>query len=312
MLATRIIHFTAAELIWECKTKIDCECSLRKSSGNTLKQSLDTSLEKAAAIDYPDFTTSRATASKMWWKLVVEYSWCDLTVPSDKLPAISGLAQLFPQLGRYWAGMWDLELPLSLLWREELFEDSDAPEPRLAEKYVAPSWSWASAIHPIHEPDLSSTEILAEVVNVADTPAAADIYGQIVDAHLVLKGLVLDGMIRHISNSFFGKPMTQIQLLSEDGNPIPGMDYQGARLSFRGDYRLRKVAQRGGISTQKVLSVAIKSTTSSEQGRVLDCIVLQRSATKDGFYERIGLVTCIDSIVESERVFKKTVEVTII
>ena len=74
MLATRIIHFTAAELIWECKTKINCECGLRKSSRNTLKQSLDTSLEKAAAVEYPDFTNSRTIASKMWWKLVAEYS----------------------------------------------------------------------------------------------------------------------------------------------------------------------------------------------------------------------------------------------
>ena len=105
ILATRIIHFTAAEFIWECKTKIDCECGLRKSSGSTLKQSLDTSLEKAAAVEYPEFTKTREIASKMWWKLVVEYSWCDLTVPSDKLPAISGLARLFPQtrtiLGRH-------------------------------------------------------------------------------------------------------------------------------------------------------------------------------------------------------------------
>lgn len=32
MLATRIIHFTAAEPIWEIKTKIDCECGPCKSS----------------------------------------------------------------------------------------------------------------------------------------------------------------------------------------------------------------------------------------------------------------------------------------
>lgn len=312
MLATRIVHFTAAELIWECKTKIDCECGLRKSSGSTLKQSLDTSLEKAAAVDYPEFTTSRATASNMWWKLVIEYSWCDLTVPSDKLPAISGLARLFPQLGRYWAGMWSQELPLSLLWREESYEEPGVQEPHLNQTYVAPSWSWASAIYPVQAPDLSPTEITAQVVNVVDTPAAADIYGQILDAHLLLKGLALDGMIRHISNSFFGKPMTQIRLLSEDGNTIPGMDYEGAKLSFRGDYRLRQGCQGDDISTEKVLCLAIKSTTSPEHGRVLDCIMLRPSAVGGGLYERIGLMTCMDSLSESDRVFKKMAEVTII
>jgi hypothetical protein len=119
MLTTRIIHYTAAELIWEYKTKIDCECGICNFSGNTLKQSLDNCLSKTAAVEYPEFTASRATASKMWWTLVVEYSRCDLTVISDRLPAISGLARLFPQLGEYWAGMWSKELPLSLLWREE-------------------------------------------------------------------------------------------------------------------------------------------------------------------------------------------------
>jgi hypothetical protein len=218
MLATRIIHFTAAELIWECKSRIDCECGLRKSSGSTLKHSLDTSLEKAAAVEYPGFTGSRAIASKMWWKLVVEYSWCELTVPSDKLPAISGLARLFPQLGRYWAGMWSQELPLALLWREESYEESHSIQPR-DDAYIAPSWSWASATHPIQEPDLGPTEIVAEVINVNDTPVAADIYGQILDARLVLEGLVLDGTVRYICNSFFGKPLTQIQLISEDGKP---------------------------------------------------------------------------------------------
>lgn len=315
MLATRIIHFTAAELIWECKTKTDCECGLRTSSGHTLKQSLDTALEKAAAVGYPDFTSSRATASKMWWKLVVEYSWCDLTVPADKLPAISGLARLFPQLGQYWAGMWSQELPLSLLWREESHEEPGLPKQIVPENYVAPSWSWASAIYPIQKPDMSRTNTIAEVLNVTDTPAAADTYGQILEARLVLKGLALDGMIRHFGDSFFGKPMKQLQLLSEEGKPVPGMDYEGAKLSYQADYRLRLGRQYDGldsISTEKVLCLAIKCTISPEHGRVLDCLVLRPLATEDGLYERIGLVTCIDNFSESEQAFKKVAEVTII
>jgi hypothetical protein len=280
--------------------------------GEHPQQSLDIALEKAAAVDYPEFTKSRATASKMWWKLVVEYCWCDLTVPSDKLPAISGLARLFPQLGRYWAGMWSSELPLSLLWREESLEGPDLPDPSIKEAYVAPSWSWASAVYPVQEPDLSPAETTSDMVNIADTRAAADEYGQILDARLVLKGLVLDGMVRHISNSFFGKPMTQIQLFSEDETPVPGMDCEGARISFRGDYRLRQEFQNSDVSTQKVLCLAIKSTTSPEHGRVLDCLVLRDSQVEKGLYERVGLVTCMDSLSKSEQVFRRSVEVTII
>ena len=208
--------------------------------------------------------------------------------------------------------MWSSELPLSLLWREESFEDSDQPEPRINETYVAPSWSWASAIYPVQEPDLTPAEIIAEVVNIADTPAAADIYGQILDGRLALKGLALDGMIRHISNSFFGKTMTQIQLLSDDGTSVPGMDYEGAKISFRADYRLRQAWQNNDVAIQKVVCLAIKSTNSMEHGRVLDCIVLRESQPEKGLYERVGMVTCMDSLAESERVFKRSAEVTII
>lgn len=149
MLASRIIHFTAAEVIWECKSKIDCECGLRNSSEVTLKQCLDISVKKAAATQHCDFTALRTTASKMWWKLVVEYSWLELTNPSDKLPAISGLARLFPKLGMYWAGMWSNELPSSLLWREEPSVGSCEMKKAGNVVSVAPSWSWASARNPL-------------------------------------------------------------------------------------------------------------------------------------------------------------------
>lgn len=219
---------------------------------------------------------------------------------------------LVPLAGIYGVGMWSQELPLSLLWRGESFEDPEVPEPRLNDSYVTPSWSWASAIYPVQGSDLSPTEIIADVVNIADTPTAADTYGQILDARLVLKGLVLNGMIRHISNSFFRKPMTQIQLLSEDGSPVPGMDYEGPTLSFGGDYRLRQGFQNSDVSTQQVLCIAIKSTISSEHSRVLDCVVLRPSTAEEGLYERVGLVTCMDSLSESERVFRRKTEVTII
>jgi hypothetical protein len=65
------------------------------------------------------------------------------------------------------------------------------------------------------------------------------------------------------------------------------------------------------ISTRRIKCLAIKSTTSPGHGRILDCIVLRQSTAEDGLYERIGVATCMD-YSESERVFRKMAEVTII
>jgi hypothetical protein len=53
--------------------------------------------------------------------VVDEYSGRNLTVPSDKLPALAGMAQQLGRreggYGRYVAGLWESHLPVSLLWR---------------------------------------------------------------------------------------------------------------------------------------------------------------------------------------------------
>lgn len=79
-----------------------------------------------------------------WNMLVQYYGSRDLTVPNDKLVALSGLAnnmkarlqQLRPGPHRYLAGLWEEKLMDTLVWNVE------APA-RRAVQYRAPSWSWA-------------------------------------------------------------------------------------------------------------------------------------------------------------------------
>jgi hypothetical protein len=51
---------------------------------------------------------------------VGEYSACSLTVPRDKLVAISGLAKSLNYDCQYLAGIWERYLPLQMLWRVSL------------------------------------------------------------------------------------------------------------------------------------------------------------------------------------------------
>src|SRR3569833_960270 len=85
-----------------------------------------------------------APQAQIWMQLVNEYTGRSLSVSSDKLTAIAGLAQaLSPRLGRYYAGMWARLLPWSLLWYAETAGPGPASALR-APEWRAPSWSWAS------------------------------------------------------------------------------------------------------------------------------------------------------------------------
>ncbi|KAH6991473.1 heterokaryon incompatibility protein-domain-containing protein [Ilyonectria sp. MPI-CAGE-AT-0026] len=72
-----------------------------------------------------------------YYEVVEAYTSRKLSVASDKLPAIAGIASyLLPKLGPYLAGLWAHDIHCGLLW--------SATNVSLSEKFIAPSWSWAS------------------------------------------------------------------------------------------------------------------------------------------------------------------------
>ncbi|KAH8787792.1 heterokaryon incompatibility protein-domain-containing protein [Diaporthe sp. PMI_573] len=87
------------------------------------------------------------------YDLVEQYTSRNLTVPSDKLPAFSGLAErIHASLGGgYLAGLFTEDLQQGLLWKTtQDFDDIDTETTKDGEdgtslnQYRAPSWSWAS------------------------------------------------------------------------------------------------------------------------------------------------------------------------
>ncbi|KAK3373236.1 heterokaryon incompatibility protein-domain-containing protein [Lasiosphaeria ovina] len=79
--------------------------------------------------------------SKRWFDIVAAYSEGALTVPTDKLIALSGVAELVQERAQapYIAGLWNAgALALQLLWMVKEPVEKQA-------LFCAPSWSWASA-----------------------------------------------------------------------------------------------------------------------------------------------------------------------
>jgi Heterokaryon incompatibility protein (HET) len=89
---------------------------------------------------FPTHTTSEWYDK--WWYLVEMYTRCDLTIQSDRWPAILGMAGMFSRASesQMIAGLWRSQLNKELLW-ETL--ESIGPTFRL-DSASQPSWSWLS------------------------------------------------------------------------------------------------------------------------------------------------------------------------
>ncbi|KAJ4385962.1 hypothetical protein N0V85_007939 [Neurospora sp. IMI 360204] len=165
-LSRRIIHFAKNQVLWECAELkataqrpwhhsaypgLDPEQEWEEWAG--IKKSLESlSLLQDRDGNPVNVAASVVTASSLlsaykseyeWWEMVFDYSQRLLTKDTDKLTALSGMAQFyqrnhFPH-ARYVAGLWSSRLEEELFW-----EVDDKLGARRPAGYVAPSWSWAS------------------------------------------------------------------------------------------------------------------------------------------------------------------------
>ncbi|KAK0627329.1 heterokaryon incompatibility protein-domain-containing protein [Immersiella caudata] len=182
LLARRLVHFASDTLLFECNTLQASEHDpegVRYATeeygvrGGKLVDQLELSLSRIGQKldlrgvgDGGDFLARRGIRGaldflqslglaalhnkleriefvKKWFDIVTAYSERALTRETDKLIALSGVAELVQERARlpYLAGLWHLEgfaLPLQLLWRVKR-------PVRRQPLYCAPSWSWASA-----------------------------------------------------------------------------------------------------------------------------------------------------------------------
>ena len=150
LLSSRILWFGAAEIGWSCWSSTACECEPEQTReyldltghqyhdiNEGFKLCSPSIIEDPSAIDWVT----------VWGELMQKYTTRNLTVASDRLPAISGLAAaLQSRIGfEYLAGLWNTDLHKQLLWISlySAYPDSDTFSSVYDEQY-APSWSWAS------------------------------------------------------------------------------------------------------------------------------------------------------------------------
>ncbi|KAH8881797.1 HET-domain-containing protein, partial [Thozetella sp. PMI_491] len=105
LLSPRLLHFTRGELMWECAGASACEC--------TSLEFLVTSAGSLSLSQVHDI-------ARHWHDIVEEYVNLELTFHSDRLVALSGIAQevlrLRPGGEVYLAGLWRTTLLEDLRW----------------------------------------------------------------------------------------------------------------------------------------------------------------------------------------------------
>ncbi|KAF2105749.1 heterokaryon incompatibility protein-domain-containing protein [Lophiotrema nucula] len=123
---------------------------------------------------------------RVWWDVIERYTRRNLTIPSDRILAISGIANRIGTYlnDRYLAGHWQSTLPDDLLW----YTPPESP-PSFIRR--TPSWSWTSVdgtilrFHPRASPDHVKAELLHHTLELRDGNAP---YGTIQAASLTIKG----------------------------------------------------------------------------------------------------------------------------
>lgn len=105
--------------------------------------------------DFINCEDENTTVSTMFWKnwqcIVTDHCQKDLTQPTDKLPAIAGLAKRFWEISpipnnQYLAGLWKYTLLHDVLWARKALDSWHVAVTHLTERSPlrAPSWSRAS------------------------------------------------------------------------------------------------------------------------------------------------------------------------
>jgi hypothetical protein len=88
------------------------------------------------------------TTKENWHRIVEQCSALQLTLQTDRLPALSGLAaRTSILLGDYFAGLWSRSIVSDLMWRVDILDDTTNSDGN--GEYIGPSWSWTSISGPV-------------------------------------------------------------------------------------------------------------------------------------------------------------------
>lgn len=241
LLAPRTLSFGTQQMVWECLERklgesgrpvLPGERHRDKNFVQTImannftvwdkwKQASTRLSLRTLPVDWTavpeSWTLSHYAMYSRWFAIVRDYTGRKLTVQSDILPALSGLASAFQNLLRdeYCAGLWKNDIVRGMCWARSTLPKRDFRAIKAGQKErhdYLPSWSWASVIggrviNSLEEEytwPFIQVEETAQILYVRMTPKNQDVFGQLTHAEIVIKA-----PFQYIDNPKIGTPTSK-------------------------------------------------------------------------------------------------------
>lgn len=298
-LTSRTVHFHSAELVWECKESLLCECGGLDVYNNSRMQSVSR-LKSRCAEAFAKHKNA-AELRPLWFDLITLYSRLKLTDESDRLPALSGLAKCFGDLSRgpYLGGLWESDLPEALLW--QACPSMYGGTQRAAPQDGIPTWSWASVR--LQDTDFSGFVTFETVTYLgfeADRrlrifaascrPTSTNPFGEVAGGRMEIHGALLSTIVCHEHS-----PGGTLSFLISDHD-----ETSDAVLVCKEDLIVDVSIHESGPDqipdgeTVQCLLIGHTTRNMASEGEPPElfslALVLRRSHVDSGVYERVGLL----------------------
>ncbi|KAK6956676.1 hypothetical protein Daesc_001955 [Daldinia eschscholtzii] len=193
VLSTRNLYFGSKQVFWECFEMHCCETMPNTWMGGLEPSTKSTFIPGSKKYPWKSLINPQKKGSVIpitsWQNAVENYSKCNLTLPSDKLVALSGLAKRMGNAMKssglsdytYLAGLWKHTLPETLLWIPKT-------NCRRVPSYRAPSWSWASLDGDVSFGRTECRRWNVDVLKAKTIPGRDDVTAELTSGFLILRG----------------------------------------------------------------------------------------------------------------------------
>ncbi|TVY16589.1 hypothetical protein LARI1_G006171 [Lachnellula arida] len=156
LLSPRILEYGTYKVSWICPTATHDDGWKEEKARSKRDKVLDKIISSRA--ETAKLKIKRGKVSGSWRSIIASYTSRSLTIPADRMRAISGVAERYGTAFNYQyiAGLWTSDLPGSLLWKIRRTLDDPPyyqPQPR-PKTYGYPSWSWVSVPGPVSIPEI--------------------------------------------------------------------------------------------------------------------------------------------------------------
>ena len=199
MLSSRLLMFGEREVTWHCQSQRYKGTPFTHFSYDYSRELVPLMYAPLGMYDSLE-RYSRIQKADHWRNILQNYCRRDLKLPTDRLPALAGVARELATLWKdtYIAGMWRDCIVFNLCWTFVRSGD----QPVLDD---APSWSWLSAPLPCSIMSFDVEKPLLEVIDCHAEPKWSEApFGEVKGGKLIVRGkLIYKAMVE---NDFWPRP----------------------------------------------------------------------------------------------------------